>query len=228
MTDNEIRRELLEHAYLNRYEYTHGIVTWNDIEMLCQVGAHVIFQNMRLLEEESWIKIEDGAGELYRLTSYGIRLVEDKERFNAEFPINPEETEFASSSFRTLENLMIEKFPEPFKQLAKAKSFLYGVGSPDVENCIKDSVGALEGLARILLNEPKKTLGDLLPELKGEFLGHPAMDKILGLVYAIRGDVPGAAHGQHKASNLKLDDAEFVFNTCMACMIYLAKKSGIL
>jgi predicted transcriptional regulator len=227
MTDNEIRRKLLEHAFLHRYELTHGIVSWKDIDGFAGIGFNVIFQNMKLLKDEGYIEPVDGAWRTYKLTSSGLRLMEDKQRLNSEFPINPEETDFTSTTFQTLESLMSEKFPGPFRQLVKAKSFLYGAESPDIENCIKDSVGALEGLARILLNEPKKTLSDLLPKLRSEFLGHPAMDKILGSLYAIRGDVPGAAHGQHKASDLKLDDAEFVFNTCMACMTYLAKKSEV-
>ena len=119
---------------------------------------------------------------------------------------------------------MGEKFPEPLKQLLKARSFLYGTESPDAENCIKESVGALEGMVRVLFNEAR-TLGDLLPKLRAKYLGHPAMDKILQSVYAVRGDAPGVAHGSHEESKLGLTDAEFVFNTCMACMIYLAKKA---
>ena len=165
------------------------------------MSPNVIFQNMKLLQDEGYIEPIDSTWHIYKLSSYGNRLVEDKKRLNVKFPVNPEENDFSSTILRTLEGLISERFPEPFKQLMKAKSFLYGIENPDTENCIKESVGALEGMVRLLFGE-SKTLSDLLPKIKSNYLGHPAMAKIFDSIYAVRGDAPGVAHGSDKVSKL--------------------------
>lgn len=225
MNDNRVRRLLIDHAYRFRREYGHGIVTWKDIEELSHIDDAVIYDNLRLLKDEFYITTEDSSWELYRITSAGIRLVEDSERLNQEFPLNLEETDFSFQISGTVEKLIGQDFPEPFKQLRKARSFLYEHDNPDVENCIKESVGALEGLARMVMTEHQKTLGELLPKLKAKYLGHPALANIFTCVYAIRGDAPGVAHGAHERSRLGYNDAEFILQVCMACMIYVTKQS---
>jgi hypothetical protein len=64
-------------------------------------------------------------------------------------------------------------------QFKKARYFLFEHNPPDYLNSVKESVSAVEGIARILCNEPKKTLSNLIPYLKERHLSHTAMSKIL-------------------------------------------------
>jgi predicted transcriptional regulator len=223
MTDNEIRRKLLEHAFLHRSEHTLGIVSRNDIKEFVSINSNRIFQNMKIIKDEGYVKIENDSWEIYRLTSEGVRLVENRNRFESVFPINIDIPNYSQTKMDELEVLLSEGFPDPLRQIQKSKYLLFEHRPPDIENSIKDAVGSLEGLARIILNKPKDTLSEMMPQLKN-ILGHPAMDKILISVYAVRGDVPGVAHGMHESTNLSIIDAEFVFNITSSCIIYLSKK----
>ena len=224
MTDNEIRRKLLEHAYLHRAEHTLGIVSRDDINEFASINFNRLIQNIKIIKDEGFIETKDDSWKIYRLTTEGVRLVENRKRFENEFPINIDIPSYSQTKMDELVLLLSERFPDPLRQIQKAKYLLFEHQPPDIENSIKDAVGAVEGVVRIILNRPKDILPEMIPQLRN-ILGHPAMDKIMSSVYAVRGDAPGVAHGMNESANLSIVDAEFIFNITSSCIIYLSRKS---
>jgi len=112
----------------------------------------------------------------------------------------------------------------PNRQFSKALDFFNKRPKPDIENCIKDAVGAVEAVARILTNRQKETLGKIIPCLVQDGTVKKPLNKIMESVYGFRGDQPGIGHGQHKPSDLDITEAEFVLHTCASAIIFLGKK----
>jgi len=56
-------------------------------------------------------------------------------------------------------------FEGPNYQFLKAIDFFNKRPKPDLENCVKEAVGALEGVARILLKDRNITLGKATDKL---------------------------------------------------------------
>ena len=96
--------------------------------------------------------------------------------------------------------------------------------NPDVENCAKDAVAAIESVGRIIVNDEKALLSDVIKKMaKSEIIPKP-LDEAIQKIYAYRGDQPGVAHGLVGASKVTVDEAEFVLAMSAAIIIYLVKK----
>ena len=115
----------------------------------------------------------------------------------------------------------------PDEQFQKAIGFFNRRPNPDVENCVKDAVGAVEALAGILLHDPSILLSKALIRIGQEKGVAATLCKLMGDLYAYRGDAPGAAHGKTSAKPpIRVEDAEFVLHTSAACIVYLARLYG--
>jgi hypothetical protein len=225
MTDVEIQRAILQFAYDHRHDHSLQIVGIEDIDAIKGVEQNRLRHNIKLLRDLELINTEDSAWRLIAITTSGTRLVDDKEEFDRLFPVRFDLPQQTQQLVDTVEELLSGKFDAPLRQFRKAKDFLYKSNPPDYQNCIKDSVGAVEAIAKILLNEPTKDLGKLTTKLSDEYLGHPAMTKIVDGIYAVRGDEPGVAHGAHDTSLLAYSDAEFIINVSSALITYLVRQS---
>jgi hypothetical protein len=115
------------------------------------------------------------------------------------------------------------RFAGPEQQFVKANQHLNERPNPDVENCVKDAVGAVEGVARIVSGQEKATLSQLV---RSHFRGqmHQTLLDSMDKVYAYRGDVEGVGHGQTKPSGLTIDEARLVLGLCADYMVYLVSK----
>ncbi len=97
--------------------------------------------------------------------------------------------------------------------------------NPDVENCIKDAVAAIESVGRTIINDEKALLSDIIKAMaKSKIIPKP-LDEAIQKIYAYRGDQPGVAHGLVGASEVTVDEAEFVLAMSAAIIIYLVKKT---
>jgi hypothetical protein len=125
------------------------------------------------------------------------------------------------------------RFAGPARQLGKASQHL-NRRPPDAENCVKDAVGALEGVAGILFNEPKATLGELMKRHAGRLNVHPALGGAILLsgavskVYGYSSDEDAIRHGAAGALKEPLEEAELVLHWCAASIVYLIRKSDAL
>jgi hypothetical protein len=115
------------------------------------------------------------------------------------------------------------RFAGPEEQFAKANQHLNERPKPDTENCVKDAVGALEGVAKIVSGQEKAILSQLLKSHFSDQI-HPTLILALEKVYAYRGDVGGVGHGQTKPSDLGIEEARLVLGLCADYIVYLVSK----
>ena len=96
--------------------------------------------------------------------------------------------------------------------------------NPDVENCVKDAVSAIESVGRIIVNNDKALLSDIIKDMaKNELIPRP-LDEAIQKIYAYRGDQGGITHGLVGESKVTIDEAGFVLAMSAAIIIYLVKK----
>jgi len=96
--------------------------------------------------------------------------------------------------------------------------------NPDVENCVKDAVSAIESVGRIIVNDEQALLSDIIKDMVAKGIIPKPLDQTIQKVYAYRGNQPGVAHGAVGASKVTIDEAEFVLAMSAAMIIYLVKK----
>lgn len=91
----------------------------------------------------------------------------------------------------------------------------------DYQNSIKESISAIEALARIVLNKPNVTLGDLVEELNI----HPAFRKAIKQLYGWTSDEGGIRHSEN-GKELKIDEKEarYMLVQCSALVNYIISK----
>ena len=148
----------------------------------------------------------------YRITTAGIEY-----RF-------PEPTaEAIGEADRVL--LADPKYRGPGEQWEKAKSFL-NARPPDAENAIKDALGALEGVTRLIARKPQETLSQIIGPLAKSLNIHGALAKAIGDCYAFRGDQQGIAHGATQAFEDQTAEAELLLHWTAAAITYLVRKKA--
>lgn len=110
------------------------------------------------------------------------------------------------------------------KHFEKAMSYINVRPNPDVENCIKDAVAAIESVGRIIVNDDKALLSNIIKDMANKKIIPKPLDQAIQKIYAYRGDQPGVAHGAVGASQVTIDEAEFVLAMSAAAIMYLVKK----
>lgn len=110
------------------------------------------------------------------------------------------------------------------KQFEKAINHLNLRPNPDIENCVKDAVGAIESVGKIITNDKKALLSDIIKELAQKEVIPKPLDQVFQKIYAYRGNEPGVGHGLVGLSKVTIDEAEFILAVSAAAIIYLVKK----
>ena len=98
----------------------------------------------------------------------------------------------------------------------------------DVENCIKDAVGAIESVGRIITNNDNALLDDIIKNAVKKGVIPKPLDQTFIKLYAYRGNEPGVAHGAVGESKITVDEAELILAMSAAMIIYLVKKRSLL
>jgi len=132
---------------------------------------------------------------------------------------------FIDASVKEARYLLKEpEFKGADKHFGKVLRALNTRPNPDVENCIKDAVAAIESVGRIIVKDDKALLSDIIKSMaKNKIIPKP-LDEAIQKVYAYRGNQPGVAHGLVGTSKVTIDEAEFVLAMSAAIIIYLVKK----
>ena len=112
--------------------------------------------------------------------------------------------------------------PSPRDHIRSALSLFANRTTPDYPNSIKESISAVESLAKIVTGKEKATLGELTREL-GEL--HPAFQQALGKLYGYTSDAQGIRHGAFDDSaQIRQEDARFMLVICSAFVNYIEAK----
>lgn len=109
--------------------------------------------------------------------------------------------------------------------LKKALEHLSSKDSPDYRNSIKESISAVESMAKELTGNPKATLGAALSILEKDNKLHAALKSGFSSLYGYTSDEGGIRHAMLNEPDITVSDAKFFLVSCSAFINYL--KSSI-
>jgi AbiJ N-terminal domain 4 len=94
--------------------------------------------------------------------------------------------------------------------------------APDYRNSIKESISAVESIARTISNSPKATLGEALKILEKKDKIHPALKEGFLRLYGYTSDKDGIRHAMLlDEPNLTQADARYMLMSCTSFINYL-------
>ena len=95
--------------------------------------------------------------------------------------------------------------------------FLIDRQNPDYRNSIKESISAVESLAKKLVGDEKATLGQALKVLEKKHHLHPSLKTAFSALYGYTNDADGIRHSlMENDSQLTKADARFMLICCSA------------
>ena len=120
-----------------------------------------------------------------------------------------------------VEKAIESKYSSASKHIKKALELYRKRPVADYQNSIKESISAIEALARIVLNKPSATLGALVEQLNI----HPAFKKAIKELYGWTSDEGGIRHAEN-GKELKIDEKEarYMLVQCSALVNYIISK----
>ncbi|AOY00056.1 AbiJ-NTD4 domain-containing protein [Jeongeupia sp. USM3] len=92
---------------------------------------------------------------------------------------------------------------------------------PDYRNSIKESISAVESMARIVAESPKATLADALKAIEKRGALHPALKDGFVKLYGYTSDEGGIRHAMLDEPNLTQSDARYFLLSCTSFINYL-------
>jgi hypothetical protein len=119
-----------------------------------------------------------------------------------------------------------ELFPGVRAHLASALSLMTDKKTPDYRNSIKESISAVESLARSVATDKAARFGDVLNELEKTKQLHPALKKAFSSLYGYTSDADGIRHALLEESNLSKVDARFMLVCCSAFINYVIDQKA--
>jgi len=109
--------------------------------------------------------------------------------------------------------------------LDSALALLADREKPDYRNSIKESISAVEAVAKLIAEDPKATLPTALDKLAEKVELHSALKEGFKKIYGYTSDADGIRHAITEKSNVTLDDAKFMLVSCSAFVNYVIAKS---
>lgn len=137
--------------------------------------------------------------------------------------INPTEIAEIEESFSLTENFT--SLNGCNIHLKEALSKLSDKVNPDYRNSIKESVSAVESLAKIISNNANDSLGASLDKIKGKLKIHSALEQGFKKIYGYTSDAEGIRHALTEESTCDFEDAKFMLVSCSAFINYLIMKA---
>lgn len=108
--------------------------------------------------------------------------------------------------------------------LARALELYANRESPDYRNSIKESISAVESMARIVAENPKATLSDALKAMERGGTLHPALKDGFLKLYAYTSDEGGIRHAMLNEPSLSAADARYFLLSCTSFVNYLKSQ----
>lgn len=105
--------------------------------------------------------------------------------------------------------------------LERALNLLSDRKQPDYRNSIKESISAVEAMARVVSQNPKATLGEALKVLEKKGHLHPALKDAFSKLYGYTNDDDGIRHAMLEEPNLNQSDAKYFLLSCTSFTNYL-------
>lgn len=120
------------------------------------------------------------------------------------------------------EALRDTRYAAPTAHLRRALEMLARRVDPDYRNSIKESISAVEAMAKILApGKPKATLNDAVMVLEKQKKLHPALREGFSKLYGYTNDADGIRHAMMDEPDLTLADARYFLLSCTSFVNYL-------
>ena len=108
------------------------------------------------------------------------------------------------------------------EHMIRALQLLSDRKNPDYRNSIKESISAVEALARKITRNDKATLGDLLGELERKKGLHPALKGAFSKLYGYTSDENGIRHSLIESDKSTFEEAKFMLVACSGFINYVS------
>lgn len=105
--------------------------------------------------------------------------------------------------------------------IGRALELLADRKKPDYRNSIKESISAVEAMARIITGNQKATLGDALKVLEKSGKLHKSLKNGFTNLYGYTSDADGIRHAMLNESNVTQADAKYFLLSCTSFVNYL-------
>jgi len=124
-----------------------------------------------------------------------------------------------------LEQVVDDKnFPAVSSHLKRSLALMSDKENPDYRNSIKESISAVESLAKAMTGKPKGTLADALKVLEVSHNLHPALKNSFLILYGYTSDEGGIRHAMLTEPDITVADAKFFLLSCTSLINYLKSK----
>ncbi|MHC5823347.1 MAG: AbiJ-NTD4 domain-containing protein [Nostoc sp.] len=117
-----------------------------------------------------------------------------------------------------------KNFPAVSSHLKRSLALMSDKENPDYRNSIKESISAVESLAKAITVKPKATLGEALKVLEVSNNLHPALKNSFLNLYGYTSDEGGIRHAMLTEPDLTIADAKFFLLSCTSFINYLKSK----
>jgi hypothetical protein len=108
--------------------------------------------------------------------------------------------------------------------LKRALELLSNREKPDYRNSIKESISAVESIAKIITNNPSATLGQALKVLESNSKIHPALKNGFSSLYGYTSDKEGIRHAMLEEPSITAADAKYFLLSCTSFVNYLKSQ----
>jgi hypothetical protein len=98
--------------------------------------------------------------------------------------------------------------------------------TPDFRNSIKESVSAVESLAKHITKDQSASFGSVLKELERTAVLHPALRNAFSSLYGYTSDAQGIRHALLDEPTLTKADAQFMLVCCSAFVNFVIQSTG--
>ena len=93
--------------------------------------------------------------------------------------------------------------------------------NPDYRNSVKESISAVEAMAKAITGNPKATLGDALKTVQASHPLHDALKRGFSAIYGYTSDENGIRHALSGNETVSAAEAQFMLVACSAFINYL-------
>lgn len=98
--------------------------------------------------------------------------------------------------------------------------------NPDYRNSIKESISAIESVAKVISGNEKDSLGSALDKIKGKIKIHSALERGFKMLYGYTSDSDGIRHALMDNTNCDFEDAKYMLVSSSAFINYLIAKAS--
>ena len=98
--------------------------------------------------------------------------------------------------------------------------------NPDYRNSIKESISAVEALAKVISGNQKDSLGAAIDKIKGKLKIHGSLERAIKSIYGYTSDSNGIRHALTEETEVDFEDAKFMLVSCSSFINYLIAKAG--